>query len=93
MSPIDGEVLETANGEKGWFLRLKPAQNATFCHLLRGSEVVRWMTREMERIQQMLSESVPLPTLADGGAPVDDFSAACPKADWPNITGALFLEN
>jgi len=93
MSPIDGEVVETAHGEKGWFLRIKPAQNASFCHLLRGFEVVRWMTREMERVQLMVSESAAIPALADGGVPVDDFAAACPQADWRNISGALFLEN
>jgi len=93
MSPIDGEVVETACGEEGWFLRIKPAQNATFCHLLRGFEVVRWMTREMERVQLMVSASAALPALADGGVPVDDFAAACPQADWRSISGAMFLEN
>jgi glycine cleavage system H lipoate-binding protein len=93
MSPIDGEVFETALGEKGWFLRIKPAKNASFCHLLRGSEVVLWMTREMERVQLMVCESSAMPTLADGGSPMDDFAAACPRADWRSITGALFLEN
>lgn len=93
MSPIDGKVVESATGEKGWFLRIKPAQNATFCHLLRGREVVRWMTREMERVQLMVSESAAIPALADGGTPVDDFAAACPQADWRGITSAMFLEN
>ena len=93
MSPIDGEVLETAHGERGWYLRIRPAQNASFCHLLCGFEVVRWMTREMERIQLMVSASAAIPALADGGAPVDDFAAACPQADWRGITGAMFLEN
>lgn len=93
MSPIDGKVVESATGEKGWFLRIKPAQSATFCHLLRGREVVRWMTREMERVQLMVSESAAIPALADGGMPVDDFAAACPQADWRGITSAMFLEN
>lgn len=93
MSPVDGEVVESGNGEKGWYLRIKPAQNASFCHLLRGREVVRWMTREMERVQLMVSESAAIPALADGGVPVDDFAAACPQADWRSISGAMFLEN
>lgn len=92
MSPIDGAVVESANGGNGWFLRIKPAENASFCHLGRGREVVRWMTREMERIQLMVSESAAIPALADGGVPVDDFAAACPRADWRNISAALFLE-
>jgi hypothetical protein len=93
MAPIDGEVVESAMGEKGWFLRIKPAKNASFGHLGRGLGVVRWMTREMERVQLMVSESAAIPALADGGVPVDDFAAACPQADWRNITSALFLEN
>jgi glycine cleavage system H lipoate-binding protein len=93
MSPVEGEVIETARGEKGWFLRIKPTQNTSFCHLLRGFEVVRWMTCEMERVQLMVSESAAIPTLADGGVPVDDFAAACPQADWRSIRGALFLTN
>ena len=70
MSPIDGEVIDTAHGEHGWFLRIKPSRNASFCHLLRGFEAVRWMTREMERVQLMVSESASIPALADGGMPV-----------------------
>jgi hypothetical protein len=91
MAPIDGEVVESATGEKGWFLRIRPAQNASFCHLGRGRGVVRWMTREMERVQLMVSESTGVPALADGGVPLDDFAAACPQADWPKITAATFL--
>lgn len=93
MAPIDGEVVESAHGEEGWFLRIIAAENASFCHLGRGRGVVRWMTREMERVQLMISESAALPALADGGVPVDDFAAACPQADWRNISGALFLTN
>jgi glycine cleavage system H lipoate-binding protein len=93
MAPIDGEVVESAKGENGWFLRIKPAENADFCHLGRGRGVVRWMTLEMERVQLMVSESAGMPALADGGVPVDDFAAACPQADWRNITGALLLQN
>ena len=54
---------------------------------------MRWMTREMERVQLMVSESAAIPALADGGMPVDDFAAACPQADWRGITSAMFLEN
>jgi glycine cleavage system H lipoate-binding protein len=93
LAPIDGEVVAAENGKKGWFLRIKPAENASFCHLGRGRGVVRWMTREMERVQLMVSESAAIPALADGGVPVDDFAAACPQADWRNITSALLLEN
>jgi len=93
IAPVDGEVVETSDGKHGWFLRIRAANNATFCHLLRGAEVVRWMTREMEHVQLMVSATSAMPALADGGMPVDDFAAACPQADWRNITGAMFLEN
>ena len=93
LAPIDGEVVETSRGEDGWFLRIQPAKNASFCHLGRGRGVVLWMMRELERVQLMVSESAAIPALADGGVPVDDFAAACPQADWRNISGAVFLEN
>jgi glycine cleavage system H lipoate-binding protein len=93
MAPIDGKVVASENGENGWFLRIKPAENASFANLGRGLGVVRWMTREMERVQLMVSESAAIPALADGGVPVDDFAKACPQADWRSITSALLLEN
>jgi len=93
LAPIDGAVVAAENSEKGLFLRIKPAKNASFAHLGRGRGVVRWMTRELERVQLMVSESAAVPALADGGVPVDDFAAACPRADWHNITAAILLEN
>ena len=92
-APFDGVVVEQANGADGWYLRVQPAPGTTFDHLLRGEEVGHWMGREMQRIQLMVSESAGIPALADGGVPVDDFAAACPQADWRNISGAMFLEN
>jgi len=90
-APFDAEVVETAHGERGWFLRVKPAPKAVFTHLLRGPEVTRWLMRELERVQLLVSGSATLPALADGGVPVDDFAAACPHSDWRNIAATVFL--
>lgn len=92
-APFDAEVIETADGKRGWFLRVRPAPQAAFTHLLRGQEVTRWLMRELERVQLLVSGSTTLPALADGGIPVDDFAAACPRSDWRNIAAAVFLEN
>jgi glycine cleavage system H lipoate-binding protein len=92
-APFDCTVVETSLQNQGWVMRVQPAPGARFDHLLRGAEVPRWLLRELDRLQLLLSASVALPALADGGVPVDDLPAACPQADWANITAALFLEN
>lgn len=89
LAPVDGEVLEASPAGREWFLRVRP-DNTNFTHLLRGPEVRPWMLREMERLQLALSVEG-APTLADGGAPVPDISAACPQADWDNVCGEIFL--
>jgi hypothetical protein len=90
-APFAAEVVERGTGD--WMLRVKPAPEAKFDHLLRGREVACWLGHEMERVQLAVSETAAVPALADGGVPVDNFPAACPQADWDSITGALFLEN
>jgi len=94
MSPVDGTVMETANGEHGWYLRVQPdAKDANaFRHLLRGAEIKPWIEREMERLQLALTAEGAAPALADGGAPVADIAAAYPKADWDAVYGEMFLE-
>jgi hypothetical protein len=46
------------------------------------------MLREFERLQLMVS---PMPSLADGGAPVADMPASMPEADWDAVWGRMFL--
>jgi hypothetical protein len=92
-APFDAEVVETADGGRGWFLRVRPAPTAVFTPLLRGPEVTRWLMRELERVQLLVSGSTTLAALADGGVPVDDFAAACPHSDWNNIAATVFLGN
>jgi len=95
LSPVDGEVVETAGPGSDWILRVKTTGGGGIdCrHLLRGSEVRPWLTREMERLQLTLSaEAGSGATLADGGVPVKDIAAAYPEADWDAVCGEMFLE-
>jgi glycine cleavage system H lipoate-binding protein len=90
--PFAGVVLAAADAGD-WTLRVRPAAHTRFDHLLRGAEVVSWLHYELDRVHLAVSSAAALPALADGGAPVADFPAACPQADWPSITAAMFLEN
>lgn len=94
LCPVDGKVIETANGEDGWYLRVLPgsSEEIAFRHLLRGTEIRPWLTREMERLQMALSAEG-APALPDGGVPVRDISGSYPKADWDAVCGAMFLES
>ncbi|HWC96530.1 MAG TPA: glycine cleavage system protein H [Candidatus Sulfopaludibacter sp.] len=93
LSPVDGEVVETGGAAQGWYLKVRPSSSGelAFRHLLRGSEVRPWLLREMERLQLTLSAEG-APTLADGGVPLADMSAGCPKVDWDAVCGAMFLQ-
>lgn len=90
-APIDGEVVDT-EPEGEWRIRVKPTGKFTLAYLLRGGEAVRWLGREFDRVHLMVSAAEAVPSLADGGVPVDDFAAACPKANWPAICGILLLD-
>ncbi len=93
LSPLDGEVVEHGDKEKGWFLKIKPknSSNGT-THLLHGSEIRPWLMREMERLQMSFATNGIGVTLADGGELVPDFHKYFPKADWDGILGQMFLE-
>jgi len=91
LSPVDGVVLETGGPGCGWYLRVKPAP-LDVRHLLRGAEIRPWILREMERLHLALAQEGIAPTLADGGVPVADISAAYPNADWDAVCGEMFLE-
>jgi hypothetical protein len=94
LSPVDGEVVETGGAGRPFFLRVKPpAAAADLRHLLRGAEVRPWLMREMERLQFALAmEGASVPSLADGGVPVEDIAAAYPQTDWDAVCGEMFLE-
>jgi hypothetical protein len=94
LSPIDGEVIETGNDEKGWYLKIKPAeQSDTTGHLLKGSkEIKTWFMKELERLQFALATDTVGVSLADGGVLIDDLPKSYPDADWDGVYGELFLE-
>jgi glycine cleavage system H protein len=93
LSPVDGDVVETAGTGRDWLLRVKPAGGVCDSrHLLSGWEVRPWLTRELERLQLTLSPDGASPSLADGGVPVADIAAQYPGADWDAVCGEMFLE-
>jgi glycine cleavage system H lipoate-binding protein len=93
LSPIDGEVVEHGDTEKGWYLKVKTDDSEkTTAHLLNGSEVPNWIMREMERLQMSFATSGVGVTLADGGELVPDFHKHFPKADWDSVFGQIFLQ-
>ena len=90
LSPVAGKVVaaNSSHGE-GWILKVRPeGSRLDVRHLLRGREADRWMLREFERLQLMVS---PMPALADGGMPVADMPASMPEADWDAVWGRMFL--
>ena len=90
-APVDGEVIEARDTERGGLLRVKARGKAfDLRHLLVPGEVKPWLLREMERLQLALSAEG-VPALADGGVPVDDIAANYPQADWDAVCGAMFL--
>ena len=92
--PVDGEIVERGGPDSGFYLRVRPTgdQAKRFVHLLRGAEVAPWVTRELERMQMLISPDDTLPSLADGGVLVDDVPAMFPEADWPAVWGEMLLE-
>jgi glycine cleavage system H lipoate-binding protein len=93
LSPIDGEVLEHGDSEKGWYLRVKADDPATATtHLLTSTEVPNWILREMERLQGSFAVSGVGVTLADGGELAPDFHRHYPNADWDGVLGQMFLQ-
>ncbi|HEX3745741.1 MAG TPA: hypothetical protein VHW09_17485 [Bryobacteraceae bacterium] len=94
LAPVDGEVVETGGPDRGWYLKIRPAQagEAAFRHLLRGAEIKPWVARETERLQLALTGPASTVTMADGGVLVPDIAATCPQADWDAVCGEMFLE-
>ena len=90
LSPVSGEVLASARGEHGWFLKVRPEKGFRTDHLLKGTEVSAWMTKEIERLQIALGVG-PQPALADGGTLVKDLTGEYPDFDWSNARARMFL--
>ncbi len=95
-APIEGTVILVGGSKEGWYLKLRPRLDAhdptTLRHLLRGPEVHRWISRELERLQVQLRTPSTAATLADGGALLPDLMDAVPDADWNTVLADTFLE-
>ncbi len=95
-APIEGTVIGIGGPNEGWYLKLRPRLNpkdpATLRHLLRGSEVHGWLSRELERLQLQLRPPNTAPSLADGGVLIDGLMDAVPEADWNTVLADTFLE-
>lgn len=86
LSPIEGEVVACERGEHGWFLKVRPAKGFRTDHLLKGSEVVAWMGKELERLQMAMGQG-PEPELADGGTLVSELPVDA------NVRARMFLNS
>jgi glycine cleavage system H lipoate-binding protein len=92
LAPIDGTVVATGGPDQGWYLRLRPDAPAPDTrHLLRDGEAIRWMSRELDRLQLVASRGA-CPALADGGAPVEDIGAVLLKSEWAGLCGEMLLD-
>lgn len=93
LAPIDGEVVAHGAAEDGWIMRVRPSTSGfSTNHLLAGSEVRGWITREIDNLQIRLGGSHVGPALADGGEVIEEIPASYPTADWDAIWGNVFLE-
>ncbi|MGZ5443938.1 MAG: glycine cleavage system protein H [Thermoanaerobaculia bacterium] len=92
LAPVDGEVVAVGGADEGWWLRVKPDGDAADTrHLLSAAEARPWMLREVERLQLAVAPEGIGATLADGGLPVDDLSAAIPRDVAEDVYGMMFL--
>jgi len=93
LSPVEGRVTAVGDGEKDFYLRIKPEKGIDLRHLLRGREIHPWIVREIERLEAMLTAEHIGISLADGGEMVDDLPESYPEVDWDNVFGEMFLES
>lgn len=92
-SPLAGEVIAADDEQHGGRLRVKPlGKKFDFSHLLAPAEVNGWLVHEADRLQLTLSAEA-APTLADGGALVNDISGQYPRADWETVCAEMFLQS
>jgi glycine cleavage system H lipoate-binding protein len=92
LAPVAGEVAAVGGVDEGWWLKVKPDSAETDTrHLLSAAEARPWMLREVERLQFAVASEAVGATLADGGLPVDDLSAAIPPELAEDVYGVMFL--
>jgi glycine cleavage system H lipoate-binding protein len=93
LSPVEGEVLETSNGEESsqWYVKVRPSDQRT-THLLRGQEVKTWNRRELDKLQALWATTQLGVTMADGGELAENLSESCPREQWEKALAAIFLE-
>ena len=92
LSPVEGIVVARGGPEDDFVLRVKPVGDTPDTrHLLGGAEASAWMLREAERLQVLLSPNGIGAVLADGGAPVEDFSRVVTPGELDAVCGEIFL--
>jgi hypothetical protein len=95
-APIEGTVVDVGSPQGDWCLRIRPRLDpgdpATLRHLLRGTEVHGWLSRELERLQLQLRAPNTPPALADGGVLMPGLMEAVPEAGWETVLADTFLQ-
>lgn len=92
LAPVDGVIVESSDGKQGWFARVRPAENFSDAHLLRGHEATAWFQREVDRLQMAACQVDGMPALADGGVLEDDLSAVLPRNLWESVSAEILLD-
>lgn len=93
LSPVDGEVVAVGGREAGFYLKVSPGNDSDLRHLLKGAEVVPWMTREVERLEIALTSGGNAISLSDGGVLLDDVAAGYPELNRESILAQMLLES
>ena len=87
LSPLEGEVVELGDWEKGWLLRIEPTGgDEKLKQLFQGETAVKWSVKELEMLMSRLHVREN-PFQGRRGA----LPHAFPEADWENIWNDVFL--
>lgn len=92
LAPVDGVIEESSDGRQGWFARVRPAEDYSDAHLLRGHEATAWFQREVERLQMAACQVGGMPSLADGGVLEEDLSKVLPPSLWESLSAEILLD-
>ena len=93
LCPIEGVVVDRGGPERGWYLRIRPANGMLDDrHLLRGAEVRPWLQHELRRLHNALSSSGIGTSLSNGGPPAETLWADIPQAERDRVIGEAFLD-
>jgi len=105
LSPIEGEVTAVnrdllANPEElpvdpyksGWLCSMRPRWlAASLKRMVIAEDTEEWMRNELRRLRDTLSSrGGELPSLADGGAPVEGLGACLEQEDWEEFVERFF---